>query len=84
MHAVDSLALVVKGEGFQIEVDPVRKVKVSTAGLNYEEGQLLIPEILLQHQKGNDLGDEVLEVIPVLTTPDDGVHSFTAQFCQHG
>lgn len=55
------------------------EVEVGGAALDDEGDELLIGEVLLDDHVGDDLGDEVLEVVAVLAAVDDGVDALGRQ-----
>lgn len=69
----DPFPRVIFGQRVEVEVDPVREVKISGAALDDEGDQFLIGQVLFDHHEGNDLRDEVLQVVAVLRPVDDWV-----------
>lgn len=67
------LLSMVHTQGVQIEVHPMCEIEVSRAALDDEADELLIRQILLDDHEGDDLRDEVLDVVPLVIAVDDRV-----------
>lgn len=70
---------VVFAEGVEVEVDPVREVEVSDAGLDDEGGEFFIGQVLLNHHVGDNLRDEVLKIIAFVASLDHWIDPFGRQ-----
>lgn len=60
----------------EIEIDPMRKIKISKTTLNNEINKLFISEILLNDHIGNHLWNEVLEIITLISSMNHWIDSF--------
>jgi hypothetical protein len=70
---------VVLAEGVEVEEDPVGEVEVGDAGLDDEVVEFLIGQVLLNHHVGDDLRDEVLEVVALPSPLDHRIDPFGRQ-----
>ena len=72
----DLLFGMVNTKRIEIEEDPMGKVEIGGAALDDKADQFLIAEILLDDHEGDDLRDEVLDVITLVVAVDYWVDSF--------
>lgn len=55
------------------------KVEICRTALQDKGNELLVLQVLFQDEKGDQLGDVVLQVISLLAAMDDGIYALAGQ-----
>jgi hypothetical protein len=78
-YPADALVHMVEGERLKVEIDTMGKIKISGTSIEHESDELFVSKVLLQHHIGHDLGNVVLQIVPILTSLQDWIDSFVGE-----